>query len=249
MMTNKKETHHETLLRAKLRQEIDTGIVTSRDPANADLPKDAVRTTTMYSAWYVRSCPECKQRFRDGDGVRLCLSCEQAYHDDELYQLYCWHEHFKSGRVCREARFDPITEVHDQGCPYQWAGGEQSVQKPTGSGAARAPHMAQVTTQFLQGLEEVWTPYGQEPVLVVDDDSPIIGYSCPWCRFQVRAGDRVVKCPCGKCNAHFHDDIYRHMTCWNDWKIDSKGNDYCPITGEKIEAAMYKSERNAEREY
>jgi hypothetical protein len=79
-------------------------------------------------------------------------------------------------------------------------------------------------------------PYGQEPVFEVAEGSSIIGFSCQWCRFQLRAGDRVVKCPCGKCSGHFHDDIYRHLTCWNDWN-GSSGQGYCPIMGEKIVAS------------
>lgn len=232
---NKEDAHLETHLKAILRDELDAGNVVARDPENADLPKDAVRTTTMYSAWYVRTCPQCKQKFRTGDRVRLCPACEQAYHEDDLYHLDCWREHFADGRVCRHPRINPHTSVEESGCPYR-PSELSGAATPSHEAPRRAARLARTTAQFLAGLEECWKPYGQQPVIVVDDDSPIIGYPCPWCRFNVRAGDRVVKCPCGKCNTHFHDDIYRHMTCWNNWKFGSGGNDYCPITGEKIDA-------------
>ncbi|MET0649061.1 MAG: hypothetical protein ABW208_20825 [Pyrinomonadaceae bacterium] len=240
MVADSIEAGREPHLKSRLREELDAGIAVARDPENADLPKEAVRTTTMYSPWYVRTCPQCKQKFRAGDRVRLCPLCERAYHEDNVYRLDCWREHFAGGKACRAPRFDPITSVDDPGCRYSSPEGHAAAAAAE-SGAEQAASVrpvarsAQTVSQFLRGLEECWKPYGEQPVVVVEDDSPLIGYSCPWCRFNVRAGDRVVRCPCGKCNAHFHDDIYRHLTCWNDWKYGASGNDYCPITGEKIE--------------
>src|SRR5262245_62056160 len=56
---------HENLLKARLRQEIEGGIAASRDPVNASLPELAARLTTIYSPWYTRTCPECKDKFRE----------------------------------------------------------------------------------------------------------------------------------------------------------------------------------------
>jgi len=56
---------------------------------------------------------------------------------------------------------------------------------------------------------------------------------CPECGYKFREGDRVVACPCG-CGAYFHDDIHRHLTCWNDWN-GPKGRDYCTISGKRID--------------
>lgn len=61
----------------------------------------------------------------------------------------------------------------------------------------------------------------------------MIGHKCPWCRFHIRIGDCVVQCPCGNCNTWFHDDLYRHLTCWNAWH-GPQGNKYCPVTGAQI---------------
>lgn len=227
-------THRETRLRAKLRQQIDSGLAISRDPGNAILPELSARTTTIYSPWYVRTCRRCKDKFREGDRVRLCPLCQYAYHDDDQFRLRCWQEQFADGGVCRKARYDPIAEGYDAGCPYQWPGQFSDEPKRAGEESHPRRRITRVTIQFLAGLEKVWAPYGQEPVFEVEDNSIIVGGYCPWCRFRIRAGDRVVKCPCGKCNGHFHDDIYRHLICWNDWN-GSQGNDHCPITGEKIE--------------
>lgn len=231
---NKKNSQKETSLKAYLRQEIDKGLAASRDPKNAGLPDLAPRTTTMYSSWYTRTCPVCKHKFREGDRVRLCPLCQQAYHDDDQYNLHCWQKQFSKGKICREGRFDPITDKEIKECPFPRKGKFSAVETAQDSKSpAPTRRIAQITEQFLHGLENVWTPFGEESVIEVPEGSSIVGHKCPWCRFQVRAGDRVVKCPCGKCNTYFHDDIYRHLTCWNEWN-GSRGHDYCPTTGEKI---------------
>lgn len=236
-MTNKTDTpasHHETVLKARLRGEIQAGIAASRDPANADLPDLFARTTTMYSPWYTRTCPDCRHKFREGDRVRLCPECGQAYHDDDQYNLHCWQDHFANGSVCREKRYDPIAEVWREGCSYRWPGTFPNQDEKNAGDASSARRVAEITGQFLQGLENVWTPFGEQAVREMSPDSPIVGRKCPWCRFRIRAGDRVVKCPCGDCDTFFHDDIFRHLTCWDKWN-GSQGNDYCPTTGAKID--------------
>ncbi len=226
-----------TPLKARLRQEIKAGIAASRDPENAGLPDLAARTTTIYSPWYTRTCPECKLKFREDDRVRLCPVCEQAYHDDHQYKLYCWQTHFANGAVCKKGGYDPIAEVNKPGCNYQWLG---TFPDETGREIQQSRRVVQVTAQFLYGLEKIWTPFGEEAVREVKQDDPIVGHKCPWCRFYIRPGDRVVKCPCGQCNTYFHDDIFRHLTCWNDWN-GSKGHNYCPTTGVRISTADAKN--------
>lgn len=226
----------EAILKSRLREEVQVGIQASRDPKNAGLPDLYPRQTTMYSPWYTRTCPECKHRFREGDRVRICPKCGRAYHDDDQYQLHCWQDHFADGNVCRERGIDPITDQPREGCDYTWSGTfpDEGQDEQTPSPASPAQRIPHVTEQFLSGLEIFWTPFGEENVLEVPQGSPIVGHECPWCRFQIRAGDRVVKCPCGKCNTYFHNDIFRHLACWNEWN-GSDGNDYCPTTSAKIE--------------
>jgi hypothetical protein len=224
----------ESELKACLRREMEEGISAARDPANAGLPDLAPRVTTIYSHWYTRACPVCKNKFRDDDRVRLCPLCEQAYHDDDSYHLHCWQARFRNGGACKVSRYDQILEAEEEGCEYHWSGtfSHQDGNAPRHS-QPQQRRVALITAHFLQGLEAIWKPYGEESVFEVEEDSSIRGHHCPWCRFQVRAGDRVVKCPCGRCSTYFHNDVFRHLTCWNDWN-GSRGNDYCPTTGAKI---------------
>jgi uncharacterized C2H2 Zn-finger protein len=236
--------HRKAILHARLREEMSAGLAASLDPENAGLPPLYRHETTIYSPWYTRACPECKHKFREGDTVRLCPRCGRVYHDDDQYQLHCWEEHFAEDGVCRKARIDPITGVPQEGCDYTWSGQFPEEGREAAEGPATRPtrRVARVTKQFLRGLEAFWTPFGEENVLEVSPDSPIVGHECPWCRFQIRAGDRVVKCPCGQCNTYFHDDVFRHLTCWDEWN-GSQGHDYCPTTGAKIERSPRSSDR------
>ena len=227
---------HENLLKARLRQEIDGGIAASRDPVNASLPELAARLTTIYSPWYTRTCPECKDKFREDDRVRLCPMCEQAYHDDAQYSLQCWRTHFAAGHVCKRGGYDPIAEVPRPRCNYRWSGKFPDEAGRTSQKAQGSRRVERVTSQFLGGLATVWQPFGERTVREVKPGESIIGHKCPWCRFHIRAGDRVVKCPCGKCETYFHDDIFRHLTCWNDWN-GTQGNNYCPTSGAEIARA------------
>ncbi|HEY4389505.1 MAG TPA: hypothetical protein VGN34_34120, partial [Ktedonobacteraceae bacterium] len=61
--------------------------------------------------------------------------------------------------------------------------------------------------------------------------SPAERHKCPWCRFRVRVGDWVVACPCqSNCGTYFHQDVFRHLTCWNEWN-GVTGHNFCPTTG------------------
>ena len=236
MTTPDVSDRQEAILKSQLREQIRAGRLASRDPINAGLPDLYLRQTTIYSPWYTRTCPECKHKFREGDMVRLCPKCGRAYHDDGQYQLHCWEAHFADDGVCRVGGTDPITGLERESCDYTWSGifpeaGQDGAPSTPGRPAQR---IASVTKQFLRGLEALWTPFGEEDVFEVPPESRIVGHKCPWCRFQIRAGDRVVRCPCGQCDTYFHDDVFRHLTCWDEWN-GSRGHDYCPTTGAKIE--------------
>lgn len=238
----------ETSLKALLRLEFKEGMAASRDPSNAGKPDPITRKeTTIYSPWYTRTCPECKQKFREGDMVRLCPQCGRAYHDDDQYQLYCWQTHFATYGVCQPARDDPFSRARTEGCPYQGPPTFPDEAGRGGQSSRAARRLPQVTGQFLRGLEAVWTPFGAEAVFEVEAGSSLVGHKCPWCRFQIRAGDRVVKCPCGQCNTYFHDDIFRHLACWDEWN-GSQGNDYCPTSGARIERDARPSPAEGEHE-
>ena len=103
--------------------------------------------------------------------------------------------------------------------------------------AAPPPH-AELIDQFLGGLRSVWRPFGEERSIQVPRGSELVGRPCPWCRHRVRAGDWVVLCPDG-CGTCFHQDIFRHLTCWNTWN-GPDGKRYCPSSGQP-----YKSDQPA----
>lgn len=223
----------ESVLKARLRDEIDAGIAAARDPQNAGLPDLFARVTTIYSPWCMGFCPQCRHVFREGDRVRLCPLCGQAYHDDDQYGLHCWQAHFKDGHPCREVGQNRFLNIHDPGCSYTWPG---SFPDRARSATVEQHHarIGGVTTLFLRGLEGIWKPFGQAQVIEVEPGSPLVGRQCPWCRFDIRAGDHVVKCPCGHCNTYIHEDIFRHLTCWSEWN-GSQGRNYCPTSGARIE--------------
>jgi len=216
-----------------IREEIELGKESSRDPANAFLPELHPRLTTIYSPWYTRACPVCAQKIRVGDRVRLCPKCNQAYHDDDRFDLRCWQERFKSGHVCRAPYYDRFAERHDEGCDFTCDGeSSDESQSPPGknSDQTRNPELIR---RFERGLTSAWSAFGGREVVMAQAGDTFIGHNCPWCRFQVRVGDHIVKCPCGKCETWFHDDIYRHLECWNEWN-GAQGLLFCPTTGAKI---------------
>lgn len=210
-----------------LRKEIETGIGLAADPINANLPDDAPRLTTIHSPWYSRTCRVCKHKFREGDWVRLCPLCGEPYHDDPQYGLYCWQEKFAGGQICTEGGLDRFSGLAIDRCEFSPGPQERQTDRPGQEQTASPP--TGLVTQFVGGLERIWRPFGEQPAIKVAPGDPAVGRSCPWCRFRIRAGDWVVACPCG-CGAYFHQDIFRHLTCWNEWH-GVEGNDYCPITG------------------
>jgi hypothetical protein len=217
------------------RNEFDRGIASSRDPTNAFLPDLDARTTTIYSTWFATTCPVCHHKFRVGDRVRLCpgadgRACGKAYHDDSQYGLHCWQERFGNGSVCTPPHKDRMTGRAVVGCAFVWDGTLPNESHVTD--VARSRNVV-VSRQFENGLKSVWGAFGGYQVRAATEEDAFVGHNCPWCRFKIRVGDHVVKCPCGECNTYFHNDIYRHLECWNEWN-GTKGLFFCPTTGSRI---------------
>lgn len=228
--TTEQLAYPESVLKRQLRHEMELGEAMAADPVNANLPDLALRVTTIYSPWYLRTCRVCKNRFREGDQVRICPDCGNPYHDDEQYGLHCWQKCFGvKGHGDHVNTAGKLVSC----CDYKWSGllpdepaqdrRTEEVQRP------RLSPSELLVNQFVTGVERIWRPFGEQRVEKVQPGSVLAGRQCQWCRFRVRAGDWVVACPCG-CGAYFHQDVFRHLTCWNEWN-GVEGNDYCPITG------------------
>nr|VFJ50746.1 MAG: hypothetical protein BECKFM1743C_GA0114222_1008810 [Candidatus Kentron sp. FM]VFJ50779.1 MAG: hypothetical protein BECKFM1743A_GA0114220_1008710 [Candidatus Kentron sp. FM]VFK08765.1 MAG: hypothetical protein BECKFM1743B_GA0114221_1008010 [Candidatus Kentron sp. FM] len=208
-------------LTSLLRRDLELGIAMAEDPDNAGLPDLAIRVTTMHSPWFSRTCRVCRDKFREGDLVRLCPRCGEPYHDDGQYALHCWKRRMEEKGGCLSCDWQSTNPPSEQGL-------ESSLSE---NRILHASPPESIVTQFIEGVETIWRPHGEQKVFKVPVGSNLIGRNCPWCRFRVRAGDWVVKCPCGKdCGTFFHQDIFRHLTCWNEWN-GVAGNDYCPTTG------------------
>ena len=232
---------HPKTVYEKLKEELMAGVEASKDPINAGLPKHFPRITTIYSPWYTRTCPVCGLKFRENDRVRLCPKCDRAYHDDDQFNLHCWHTHFANGNECTTGGNSHFYNKDHPGCSYKWPD-KADVHAPSQqTDLISSVRIEQVSTQFLKGLQSTWHAFGNKDVIEVKATDKIIGFKCPWCRFSIRVGDRVVKCPCGNCNTYFHNDIFRHLECWNDWN-GTQGNDFCPTSGAKIEKNIIKQD-------
>jgi hypothetical protein len=214
---------------------MDAGLALAADPANANLPDLEIRVTSIHSPWYGQTCHVCRDKFREGDQVRLCPRCGKPYHDDSQYNLRCWHKRFAGGRICTEGGADRFSEGGRvvPRCEFSFSGklpGELTDASRGPEPPSRQP-VEQVVTQFLDGLEKVDRPFGELQRIKVQPGSDLVGHKCPWCRFRIRAGDWVVACPCeSNCDTFFHQDVFRHLTCWNEWN-GVTGHDYCPSTG------------------
>src|SRR5215472_15840546 len=107
---NDKQTYPKSFLKQQIDAEVELGIALSADPVNANLPDLAVRITTINSPWFARTCRICKDKFREGDQVRLCPNCSEAFHDDNQYSLHCWQKKFAGGAICKEGGPDRFNE-------------------------------------------------------------------------------------------------------------------------------------------
>ncbi|HEY4388737.1 MAG TPA: hypothetical protein VGN34_30160, partial [Ktedonobacteraceae bacterium] len=118
-----KQIEIRSALEQQIAAEINMGITLSADPTNANLPDLAMRITTISSPWFARSCQICKDKFREGDQVRLCPDCGEAFHDDNQYLLDCWQKKFGKGAICKEGGPDRFS---DHGgdlprCEFSWS--------------------------------------------------------------------------------------------------------------------------------
>lgn len=234
----------ETGLRRQLRAELQQGILMSADPENANLSALAIRATTIHSRWYTLTCKVCRDKFREADRVRLCPECGEPYHDDAQYDLRCWQAHFTGGKNC--LGLSPSSAVGPgepiAPCPFRGEAllRDESIALPATPVAASPPPTlsGDLVRQFVSGVETAWRPYGERQSQKIAPGSHLVGRRCPWCRFRVRAGDWVVPCPCGShCGTYFHQDVFRHLTCWNEWYGVSEEH-FCPNTGHPFEPTV-----------
>lgn len=224
-------------LLGSLREELAAGEASSADPANANLPQLERRITTLYSPWFGRFCRVCGFKFREGDRVRQCSECGEPYHDDPRYGLYCWQKQFVLGAICNPGGDDRFSEDTDPlpSCRFP-QGLDVKAQAALAKTLVMEPQTEQessdgLAAHFIAGVETLWRPFGGRRSIKVLQGSPYVGLSCPWCRFMVRVGDWVVPCPCeGDCGTVFHQDVFRHLTCWNEWN-GPQGRHHCPNTG------------------
>jgi hypothetical protein len=234
--TNDKQTYPKSALKQQIGAEVELGIALSADPVNANLPDLAIRITTINSPWFARTCRICKDKFREGDQVRLCPDCGEAFHDDNQYSLHCWPKKFADGAICTEGGPDRFNESSSglPRCEFSCSSSFTDVGTSIPSSAMASSHnspAALLVKQFVKGIETTWRPFGEQQSTKVERGSSMVGHKCPWCRFRVRVGDWVVACPCQRnCGTYFHQDVFRHLTCWNEWN-GVEGNNFCPNIG------------------
>jgi hypothetical protein len=188
-----------------LKQAMLDGIEIARDPLNARItvPEES-RITTMYSFWYVQVCRVCLHTFREGDLVRPDPRYPRTL--DQPGKML--HEDPRYGLFC-------------------WS-------RATSHAPEKVPVPArcsqEISEAFLRGLHKHWHAAGSTPTELVTSDSPLVGRICPVCRHTVCPGDQVMQCPCAfDCGMVFHQDIARHMTCWDTWYRVGRRN-YCALT-------------------
>ena len=146
--------------------------------------------------------------------LRVCAYCHHTFREDDIVLPDPAH---------------PSQMLHDD--PrfglYCWHRAQQLPIEPrTTALRNEAVHAA-----FMRGLTQHWQPAGNQQTELVSARSVLIGRKCPICRHTVRRGDQVVLCPCGRgCNGAFHQDITRHLTCWNTWNRGEQRS-YCGFTG------------------
>ena len=215
-----------------LKKEFDEGLLAAKDPENAYLPKDANRKTTKYSDWFPLTCPECKHEFRLGDIVRLCPFCGQAYHNDDKHHLYCWTNHFSNKKPCREPFDDKFNKKYDEGCDFYVKDNLSDCNNYSNN--YNELHIPEIEKQFKNGLAVHWKSFDNLKEHKVEYGDPAIGLECQWCKFTIRPGDVVVKCPCNNCSSYFHNDQEKHYKCWNEWNTPVR-RDYCIKTSSKID--------------
>src|SRR5579859_2170972 len=197
--SNDKQSYPKSALKQQISAEVELGIALSADPANANLPDLAIRVTTINSPWFARTCRICKDKFREGDQVRLCPDCGEAFHDDNQYSLHCWQKKFAGGAICKEGGPDRFNEG-GSGLPRcEFSGASpadlEALTTTSERASSHSSPAALLVKQFVKGIETTWRPFGERESVKVVRGSPAVGHKCPWCRFRVRIGDWVVACP------------------------------------------------------
>ncbi|MFF5290776.1 hypothetical protein [Paractinoplanes globisporus] len=106
--------------------------------------------------------------------------------------------------------------------------------------APSAPVLAADVAEFAEGVEAVWGS-GDTPVRTLGADdwrvarppAPMQRTRCLVCAHTLRAGERVVVCPCNpgrpECAATIHRDPAAGLTCWETWRPAGTVTS-CPIT-------------------
>ncbi len=214
-------------LEKKIKKEIDKGKEIANDPINALLPDHAIRVTTITSDWFTQECEHCNLNFREEDHVHVCPKCEDAYHEDKRYNLNCWTNSQEKEGLCPCGEFSLTTDSKEE---------DKNIASDQASSTV---NLESIYEHFTNGMKNKWQSFGGEEieVLTAQSGSKAIGKSCPMCRFKIREGDRYVESPCG-CKAYFHNDIFRHLTCWNNWKGRGK-KAHCPISGEPCKVQFH----------
>ncbi len=229
----------------QINAEIKYGIDMAADPVNANLAELAHRTTTINSPWFARTCRVCNDNFREGDLVRLCPDCSEPYHDDGQFGLDCWKQKFAGGAICRESEDERFIKAVQESrrCQFSWSQplpNDRASQVPFEKAQQHTVPPFLLVSQFVEGVESVWRPHGEQELIRVMPGSPLMKRQCPWCPFRIRVGDWVTRCPCPlHCGTYFHQDVSRHLTCWNEWN-GIMGRNYCPTTGERYTAAQHR---------
>ncbi len=179
------------------------GIRMARDPRNGNIQDgQKSRVTTIYSHWLLQTCRVCHHSFRKDDYVRPEPTQLQANWQRMLHE-------------------DPHTSL------LCWSKAQGFTQIPSTSVSLDAT----LQVAFLRGLRVSWNPTTDVVTELVQARSRLILRRCPICRHTVRPGDEVVRCPCGRnCGGVFHQDLTRHLTCWDTWNRGSHHR-YCAFTG------------------
>lgn len=194
----------------ELRCQLRKGIDMARDPRNAHIHDPHEPRVTTLYSPWL---------------LQMCLRCRHTFRIDDwvLPDPYTpdrmLHEDPRTGLFCH-SRVIGQAPLHPQNVPVNMA----------------------LRQQFLRGLETSWHLAGTMQLIVVQPKSPSIGKKCPICRHTVRTGDTVVRCPCGRpeCMGVFHQDVQRHLTCWDTWSV-GMGRRYCAFTGAMIESRIGES--------
>jgi hypothetical protein len=183
-----------------IQQALQHGMDMARDPINAHITADDESRITTVYSPWL---------------LQICLGCHHTFREGDLVRP----DPRRPGRMLHEdSRYTLLcwSEAHQHSLPIVADYAD--------------PCPKEVREAFLRGLHEHWQQDDTTSELV-EQGSSLIGLKCPVCRHTVRVGDLVVRCPCGNnCGGVFHQDVTRHLTCWDTWNRGRR-RDYCAFTG------------------